>query len=133
MSEVINIPRLRFPEFERTWKKKSIQELIDDKYIIEHLDGNHGALYPKSEEFTEEGIPYIAANDLINSNVYFENCKRLPKNRASIFKKGIAKNELIWTVLLVCLCCAMKTDLDLLWEENFSCKSLLNLFIQMSI
>jgi type I restriction enzyme S subunit len=89
-------PRLRFPEFQSAgeWARMSIQEMIDKQFIIGHLDGNHGELYPKAEEFsqTKEGIPYITANDFINGTVEFSRCKRLPLERARLFKKGVAKD-----------------------------------------
>jgi type I restriction enzyme S subunit len=74
------------------WQIIKVQELINKKAIISLLDGNHGALYPKSEEFAEEGIPYVAANNLVNGQVKFSECKYLPVERAKKFKKGIAKN-----------------------------------------
>ncbi|MEQ8554384.1 MAG: restriction endonuclease subunit S [Cyclobacteriaceae bacterium] len=92
MQEERNEPRLRFDEFHREWSLFKIQDLLDRKFIISHLDGNHGGLYPRSEEFANEGIPYITANDFIKGFVRFENCKFLPEERAKIFKKGIAKN-----------------------------------------
>jgi len=88
------VPKLRFPEFRDAgeWKEKSIQELIDKKIIISHLDGNHGALYPRAEEFSQEGVPYISANDFIKGFVDFSGCKHLPEQRALQFKKGVAKD-----------------------------------------
>ena len=89
-------PRLRFPEFQNAeeWQRMSIQEIIDKRFIVGHLDGNHGELYPKAEEFSQnkEGIPYITANDFMNGSVEFSRCKRLPIERARLFKKGVAKD-----------------------------------------
>ena len=86
------VPKLRFPEFQDAgaWEEESIQELIDKKNIISHLDGNHGALYPRAEEFSQEGVPYISANDFITGFVDFRGCKHLPMERALKFKKGVA-------------------------------------------
>jgi len=86
------VPRLRFSGFEGSWRCASIQELLARKVIVSHLDGNHGALYPKREEFVKEGVPYVTANDFINGLVNLERCKYLPISRASQFKKGIAKD-----------------------------------------
>jgi type I restriction enzyme S subunit len=72
------------------WEIEQIQELIKSKVILEHLDGNHGALYPKSSEFKRDGVPYIGANDFKNGLVDFKNCKFLSKERASLFLKGIS-------------------------------------------
>ena len=74
------------------WIIKSIQQLIDDSFITGHLDGNHGELYPRSHEFISDGVAYIGANDFVDGNVSFENCKFLNLKRASQFRKGIAKD-----------------------------------------
>lgn len=74
------------------WAIKKIQNLIDENIIIGHLDGNHGELYPRSNEFKETGVPYIGATDFENGNVNFSTCKFLPSERAKLFKKGIAKD-----------------------------------------
>ncbi|NDR55688.1 restriction endonuclease subunit S [Aliiruegeria sabulilitoris] len=91
-----NLPVLRFPEFqnEKEWEELSIQEMMDKNLIVGHLDGNHGALYPRAEEFTEDkgGVPYISANDFMNGEVDFSKCRRLPIDRARQFKKGVAKD-----------------------------------------
>lgn len=89
-----SIPALRFPEFREAgeWSKASIQDLIDQNYILGHLDGNHGELYPRAEEFSEEGIPYITARDFMDGYVNFSSCKKLRRKRALQFKKGIAKD-----------------------------------------
>ncbi len=88
----VNIPKLRFKDFSSKWTNYSIQNLIEQKIILSHLDGNHGGLYPRNEEFTSSGVPYITANDFITGKVLFSKCKFLPEKKASKFKKGIAKN-----------------------------------------
>jgi type I restriction enzyme, S subunit len=87
-------PRLRFPEFRDApeWETPSIRELIDTQFIVGHLDGNHGELYPRSDEFSTTGVPYITANDFKNGYVDLDNCKRLPEERALKFTKGVAKD-----------------------------------------
>jgi len=90
MSKVV--PKLRFKDFDKEWIRISIQELLNRKTILSHLDGNHGGLYPRNDEFTSTGVPYISANDFYDGQVKFENCKHLPNDRAAKFKKGIAKN-----------------------------------------
>ena len=74
------------------WTVHTIRYLINNGSITDHLDGNHGELYPKSSEFTESGIPYVTANDLHGYKVSFDNCKFLSEKRARQFRKGIAKN-----------------------------------------
>jgi type I restriction enzyme S subunit len=74
------------------WDFIKIQHLIDDRIIVGHLDGNHGALYPRSSEFTNFGVPYITANDFLTGSVNFNDLRYLPTSRAEQFQKGIAKN-----------------------------------------
>lgn len=87
-----NVPKLRFSCYRENWKNYSIQELISTKAITGHLDGNHGALYPRSEEFTDAGVPYVSANDFASGTLYLPKCKCLPLERASKFKKGVARD-----------------------------------------
>jgi len=75
------------------WDLKKLSDLIKEGYIVDHLDGNHGALYPKKDEFVDDGVPYISANAIINGRVDFKNCKYLRKERADQFKKGVAINN----------------------------------------
>jgi len=88
------LPRLRFPEFRDApdWELSSIQNLIEEGLIIGHLDGNHGELYPRAEDFSSSGVPYITANDFADGLVDFARCRHLPEARASKFRKGVAKD-----------------------------------------
>ncbi len=85
-------PNEKFGDIPIDWRIYSIQELIDKKHIVGHLDGNHGELYPSSDEFTEIGIPYIGANDFSKGYIDYKSCKYLPEERAKLFKKGVAKD-----------------------------------------
>ena len=77
---------------EKGWSYKKLNTLIDENVITYHLDGNHGGDYPRSEEFVDEGVPYIGANSLNNGFVNFSMAKYLPKERAAKLKKGLATN-----------------------------------------
>lgn len=74
------------------WDVFKIKDLLSNKFLVSHLDGNHGGLYPKNEEFISNGVPYISANNLIGGVVDFKSCKFLSLERAKMFKKGIAKD-----------------------------------------
>lgn len=76
----------------KSWEVIQIQTLLDNKRITSHLDGNHGGLYPKAEEFIDKGVPYIGANNFVNGKVDFDKCKHLSIERALKFRKGVAKN-----------------------------------------
>jgi type I restriction enzyme S subunit len=74
------------------WHLHLIQTLIDERYILGHLDGNHGELYPRSHEFKDMGVPYIGATDFASGIINFSKCKFLSEKRALEFRKGIAKD-----------------------------------------
>ena len=40
----------------KEWKILTLQKLLDNNTILSHLDGNHGELYPKGEEFVDNGV-----------------------------------------------------------------------------
>ena len=106
-----DISKLQLPN---DWSEIKIQKLLDKGLLIDHLDGNHGELYPSAEEFSDEGVPYVSANNFSNGVVDLEGCKKLPEARAKQFKKGIARNDDVIfahnaTVGPVAL---LKTDLD---------------------
>lgn len=87
-------PEIRFPEFNDDWEQRKLGELMEDGTILEQSDGNHGELYPRSEEFANEGIPYIAASSISSDgeSIDFNLTKYLPVERAKQFRKGVAKN-----------------------------------------
>ncbi|WP_409344814.1 restriction endonuclease subunit S [Paenibacillus sp. MBLB4367] len=72
------------------WEKKTLQALIDNGCVIYHLDGNHGELYPRSDEFINEGVPYIGANCISDGRIEYHNAKYLTEERADGFRKGVA-------------------------------------------
>lgn len=74
------------------WEVYKIEELLSKGILVDHLDGNHGELYPRSDEFVSSGVPYLSANNFFNGYVDFKGCKFLHPERAKQFKKGIAKN-----------------------------------------
>ena len=62
------------PQLPADWVVGTIGELIERQIIREHLDGNHGELYPRSHEFRAYGVPYIGANDFVDGVVSFARC-----------------------------------------------------------
>ncbi|MHB0959285.1 MAG: restriction endonuclease subunit S [Pirellulaceae bacterium] len=76
----------------RDWVSVPISELLRKKWLIDHMDGNHGSDYPRSEEFVESGVPYIAANSIQSGKVNFRLAKYLSVERAAQLRKGFAKD-----------------------------------------
>ena len=89
-----SVPEIRFSGFTEDWEQRKLGHLIEDNIIMEQSDGNHGELYPRSDEFTDAGIPYIAASAISSSgdDIDFNLVKYLPLKRAEQFRKGVAQN-----------------------------------------
>ena len=87
-------PKIRFEGFTDDWEQRKLGALMEDGIILEQSDGNHGELYPRSEEFVNEGIPYIAASSISSDGerIDFNLTKYLSMERAIQFRKGVAKN-----------------------------------------
>lgn len=75
------------------WVNLNLQELLDRKWITSHLDGNHGGDYPRKDEFIQSGVPYISANCIVDDEIDFSKAKYLSPERASMLRKGIAKDN----------------------------------------
>lgn len=73
-------------------KAVTLENLISQNIITYHLDGNHGGLYPKADEFVRTGVPYLGANAIIDGRIDFKKAKFLTERKASILRKGIAQN-----------------------------------------
>lgn len=65
--------------------------LVDNDVIEAPKDGNHGEKHPTSDEYVEEGIPFLMASDIRNGRVDLENCKYITKERAEQLDKSFAQ------------------------------------------
>lgn len=74
------------------WNLMTLKSMMDKGIILGHLDGNHGSLYPRANEFVDDGIPYLVANCLVNGRVNFSCAKYLTKEKASTLRKGFAQD-----------------------------------------
>lgn len=70
--------------------KKTIRELEEKGAIVKIQDGNHGNAHPKSEDYSNSGIPFLMAKDF-KSGIDLEGCKFLPKSEANSLRVGFAK------------------------------------------
>ena len=68
------------------WMKKTIKEL--DIYIS---DGNYSSKYPRSEEFVEEGIPFIRGNNMVDGDITDDEMYHITPEKHSILLKGHVK------------------------------------------
>jgi len=74
------------------WERATLKTLLDRGWIESHLDGNHGAEYPRKEEFISHGVPYISANCIVDDRVDMSRAKHLSHGRAGQIRKGVARD-----------------------------------------
>jgi type I restriction enzyme, S subunit len=73
------------------WTKRKVSDLVNLDIIEKPLDGNHGEIHPKGDDFINSGIPFIMASDINNSFIDLKTCKFISKEQAKILRKGFAK------------------------------------------
>lgn len=75
------------------FKLTTVGELVRDGVIFEPLDGNHGEIHPKSEDYVPEGVPFVMASDITDSgDLDLTKTKFISENQAKKLRKGFAKN-----------------------------------------
>ena len=75
-----------------TFKLVTVKKLIEQSIIEKPLDGNHGEIHPKGNDFVDEGVPFIMASDINDSSVDYKGCKFITERQAQGLRKGFAKN-----------------------------------------
>ena len=73
-----------------SWITYTVQELIDNGWLEEPLDGNHGAIHPKATDYVSSGVPFIMATDLKGGSVDLVNCAFISEQQASTLRKGFS-------------------------------------------
>ena len=69
-----------------SWPKVKLSEA--SLYIP---DGNYSAKYPKASEFSEIGVPFLSANNLIDGELDEMGCKFISDDLHAVLKKGHVK------------------------------------------
>jgi type I restriction enzyme S subunit len=49
---------------QNNWEETTIGHLVQKDILFAPVDGNHGEIHPKGEDFVEKGVPFIMASDL---------------------------------------------------------------------
>lgn len=70
----------------------TVSQLVKRGIIEKPLDGNHGEIHPKGEDFVTAGVPFIMASDINNGIVDYINCKFITRKQADTLRKGFSKN-----------------------------------------
>ena len=80
------------PPLPNTWVYKSVDDLYALNHILDYADGNHGSLYPRKNDFEEEGVIFLTAAQISNSGtIDWGNCPRLKNQKANKLTKGWSK------------------------------------------
>ena len=87
----IGAPKDLFPVIPKSWEYADVQTLYDLNIIVDYADGNHGSLYPRSDEFGDSGVLFVTAKDLSNEHVVWGSCARLNEEYAKQLTKGWAE------------------------------------------
>lgn len=77
---------------DETLELVKVSDLIDRKLIEKPMDGNHGEIHPKGNDFVSSGIPFVMASDIKNGRINFDSCKYISEKQADNLRKGFAKN-----------------------------------------
>lgn len=72
------------------WRSCTIGDLVTEKVIAPPMDGNHGDIHPKGDDFTVSGIPFVMASDINDSIIDLVGCKFISKHQADSLRKGFA-------------------------------------------
>ncbi|WP_145136214.1 restriction endonuclease subunit S [Roseomonas gilardii] len=73
------------------WIATTVGELIHEGVIDKPLDGNHGNIHPKSDDFVPFGIPFVMANNVQGGELDLVNCSFIRKKQADSLRKGFSK------------------------------------------
>jgi len=72
------------------WTVTTVGALVAEGVIEKPLDGNHGDIHPKSEDFVDWGIPFVMANNVQGGRVDLVNCSFIRKRQADSLRKGFS-------------------------------------------
>ena len=74
----------------KSWEEITIGNALKLKVIKEIQDGNHGAQHPKASDYTESGIPFVMARDLIDGEIDLTNISYIPETIYQKLRIGFA-------------------------------------------
>jgi len=73
------------------WEETTVGELVKRGVLERPLDGNHGSIHPKGDDFVPTGVPFIMASDLVGGGIDTVNCSFISIEQAKSLRKGFAK------------------------------------------
>jgi type I restriction enzyme S subunit len=85
------VPDIELPEVPETWAIRSVRQLVESGAIVDFQDGNHGSLYPRMEDFGDEGVRFLTAQQVFDNRVLLEDTPFLKHDKARLLRIGFAK------------------------------------------
>lgn len=79
-------------EIPESWEILTLKRMVASG-IIEFQDGNHGGDYPRENEFSNIGVPFIKPRDMQNGEILFETSDKLSLERSLKLRIGFAKKN----------------------------------------
>ena len=73
------------------WEETTVGELVTRGILERPLDGNHGSIHPRGQDFVASGVPFIMASDLVGGGIDTVNCSFITIEQAKSLRKGFAK------------------------------------------
>jgi type I restriction enzyme S subunit len=73
------------------WEQTTVANLVERGILERPMDGNHGSLHPRGDDFVSTGVPFIMASDLIGGGIDTVNCSFIKLEQAKSLRKGFAK------------------------------------------
>lgn len=58
---------------------------------LEIQDGNHGELHPKADDYVDDGVPFLMANDIRSGGLNLVTCAKITEDQARGLRIGFAK------------------------------------------
>jgi type I restriction enzyme S subunit len=76
---------------EGDWEMTTVGELVKRGVLERPMDGNHGSIHPKGDDFVSSGVPFIMASDLVGGGIDTVDCSFITLKQAKSLRKGFAK------------------------------------------
>lgn len=74
------------------WDVLMVDNLVMSGVIEKPMDGNHGAIHPKSSDFVDFGVPFVMANHVYQGVLDLDTCPHISRKQADSLQKGFARS-----------------------------------------
>ncbi|HEY6190095.1 MAG TPA: restriction endonuclease subunit S [Pyrinomonadaceae bacterium] len=74
----------------KEWTRKKVRTWVEDGYITDIQDGNHGESHPRASEYVLDGVPFVMANNIRNNTLDLTTCNYITPERAANLRIGFS-------------------------------------------